>query len=314
MNQILQVEKNKKNRKPIQIDIKKIILIFVIIIIIFGLILGGYWIYKNIINGNIIPPDSGQQQNTTNITLTKTEDNQLLIKVENPIGISGIFYNWNNEKMQTTQTEGKNIIEKIIDIPIGENTFYISVIDENQVETNKQEVFIKEETKPIIELSVVGNNLKMLVTSETELSKITYSWNSQNEKTEDMMTYQNRMEFEKTLEIPVGKNTLKIVAIDVNGKQTEKTQEIKGITKAKTTTEVKEEYWHFTVTGKENIKTVQFEFNGQTYLMNKETFGETKTVHYKVKLIEGKNYLKIVSTTESDGVDTTSWEHEYTAR
>ena len=96
------------------------------------------------------------------------------------------------------------------------------------------------------------------------------------------------------------------------GGQTEKTQEIKGVTKATTTTKVEGEYLHFTVTGKENIEKVEFEFNGQKYLMNTETFGKTKIVHYKVKLVEGKNYLTVISTTQSGGIDTTSFEQEYT--
>ena len=46
--------------------------------------------------------------------------------------------------------------------------------------------------------------------------------------------------------------------------------------------------------------------------MNTDTFGETKTVHYKVKLEEGMNYLTITSTTQSGGTDTTAYEQEYT--
>ena len=45
--------------------------------------------------------------------------------------------------------------------------------------------------------------------------------------------------------------------------------------------------------GKENIEKVEFEFNGKKYLMTTNTFGETKTVHYKLKLVEGTNYLTI---------------------
>ena len=152
----------------------------------------------------------------------------------------------------------------------------------------------------------------MVITSEVDLSEITYQWNSDTQKKENMVTYEDKTTFEKQLEIPLGENTLKIVATDINGGVTEKSQQIKGITRAKTTTQVEGEYWHFTVTGTENIKTVEFEFNGKKYIMNTNTFGETKTVHYKVKMIEGINKLNIKSTTESGGEDTTSWEKEYT--
>ena len=62
---------------------------------------------------------------------------------------------------------------------------------------------------------------------------------------------------------------------------------------------------------KENIKLVEFEFNGKKYIMNTDTFGETKTVHYKIEMIQGMNYLKIISTTQSNAVDTSVWKYEY---
>ena len=159
---------------------------------------------------------------------------------------------------------------------------------------------------------MVGNDIKITVISEVELEQIIYKWNSENERIENMATYEDRLFFEKQLEIPIGQSTLQIIATDVNGGITEKVQEIKGVTKATTTTEVIGEYLHFTVNGKENIEKVEFEFNGQRFLMNTETFGETKNVHYKVKLVEGKNYLTITSITQSGGIDVTSWEEEYT--
>ncbi len=45
--------------------------------------------------------------------------------------------------------------------------------------------------------------------------------------------------------------------------------------------------------------------------MNNTTYGETNFVQYKVKMIEGMNYLKITSTTQSDAVDVSVWKYEY---
>ena len=44
--------------------------------------------------------------------------------------------------------------------------------------------------------------------------------------------------------------------------------------------------------------------------MNTDTFGETKTVHYKVKLEEASNHLKVTSETQSGGIDTFVWEED----
>ena len=322
MNQILQVQENKKNSKPV--DTKKVVLFFAVSILIFGLIMlgqGAYNIYLAKANEKVNPenpPVSSGNEDTPveiitppTITLTQTEDNKLIINVESEVAISHIIYNWNNEAAQTLDETGKTNIEEVIDIPTGENTLNLSVIDTKGNETKEQKQFVIKVSKPVIELSVVGNDIKINVTSEVELSYVTYKWNLESEKKDDMTTYENRTKFEKLVEIPKGQNTLKIVAVDKNGNQTEKSQEIKGVTKAKTTVVAKGRYLDFTVTGEENIKTVEFEFNGKKYIMNADTFGQTKTVHYMVEMIQGMNYLKITSTTQSDAVDNTVWKYEY---
>ena len=318
MNQILQVQENRRNSNPV--DTKKVVLFFAVAIIIFGLILlgqGAYSVYQSKLNEKVTPTTPGNSGNIETpeyipiITLTKTENNKVILNVESEVAISHIIYNWNNETAQTLEETGKTNIEEIIDIPTGENTLNISVIDSNEKETKKSETFILEVSKPVIELAVVGNDIKITVTSEVELSYVTYKWNSEEEKKQDMLTYEDRTKFEKLVEIPKGQNTLKIVAVDVNENKTEKSQEIKGVTKAKTTVVAKDNYLDFTVTGEENIKTVEFEFNGKKYLMNTDTFGETNTVHYKMPMVSGWNYLKIISTTQSGAQDTSIWKYEY---
>lgn len=316
MNQILYVQDKKTNSS---VDTKKVVLFFAVSIIIFGLIFlgqGAYSLYQNKQNTKVseepIEPSIDTPISVPTINLTKTEDNKVVIKVESEIQISNIIYGWNNETTKTIEGNGATNIEEIIDIPTGENTLNVSVIDSNGSETNKQETYIVEQSKPVIELSVVGNDIKVTVTSEEELSYITYKWNSEEEKKEDMKTYEDRTKFEKTIEIPRGENTLKILAVDKNENKTEKTQEIKGVTKPKDPKVIiKGEYIDFTVEAEENIASVEYTINGKKYLMNQDTFGETKTVHYKVPMIEGMNYFKIVAKTVSGGETSSVWKYEY---
>lgn len=318
MNQILQVKGTSQENKMQNnsSNAKDIILFLIIVLVIFALLFGGYLIYKNIIkndNNTIIPGNTIEPEKPEpTIILEQNERNELILNVDSEVELKSLTYSWNNENPQVIELQGKTNIEKIINIPIGDNTIYISVVDIYGEETKKQETFVVAEPRPEVKLSVIGSKIKIVVTSDIELSTIKYQWNSEQEKTENMKTYEDRKKFEKEIEIPIGENTLKIVAIDVNGNKAEKTQEIKGVTKATTTTKVEGEYWHFTVTGKENIKIVEFEFNGKKYVMNTTTFGETKRVHYKVKLVDGINKLNIKSITQSGGEDTTSWEKEYT--
>lgn len=320
MNQILQVQETRRNSNPV--DTKKIVLFFAVCLIIFGLILlgqGAYTVYQNKQNQKVTPstPEgSGSVQEpeyiAPTINLTKTENNKLIIKVDSQIAISHIIYNWNNDVSTTLDETGKTNIEEIIDIPVGENILNISVIDSSGIETKKQETFIIEQSKPVIELSVVGNNIKITVNSEAELSYVTYKWNSETEVKDDMKTYENKTKFEKQLEIPKGQNTLKIIAVDKNENKTEKSQEIKGVAKLKNpTVNINGEYIFFTFEAEENMKTVEFTFNGQNFLMNTDTFGTTKVVKYRVKMIKGWNYLKLIGTTESGVKNETVWKYEY---
>lgn len=306
MNQILQVN-NKKNHNEIKHK-KDIILFIVILLVIFCVSMGGYMLFENI-EFSIFKP---KPKETATITLTKEDRNILTINIESEIGISKLLYDLNGQQSQIIEFLGETLIEETIEMPTGENVVYVSIVDINGKEISKEEKIIVEAPKPIIDLSVVGNDIKITITSEVEMSNITYKWNDNEEKKENMNTYEDKKLFEKQIEIPIGQNVLTIVAIDVDGGKTEKVQEIRGVTKATTTTKVEGEYLHFTVKGKENIATVEFEFNGKKYLMNKETFGETKNVHYKVKLVEGMNYLTITSTTQSGGVDTKTYEQQYT--
>ena len=173
MNQILQVQENRskyKNRSTSNpVDTKKIVLFFAAALIIFGIILlgqGVYTVYQNNKNKKVEPPVVEQPVYVPTITLTKTEENKVILNVQSEIAISHIIYDWNSGTAETLDETGKTNIEEIIDIPVGENTLNISIIDSNGTETKKSEKYIVEVKKPVIELSVVGNNIKISVTSE----------------------------------------------------------------------------------------------------------------------------------------------------
>ena len=58
-------------------------------------------------------------------------------------------------------------------------------------------------------------------------------------------------------------------------------------------------------------KEIEFEINGKKYIMNANTFGETKEVTYNIKMQSGWNYLKITATTVRNAVDTSYWKYEF---
>lgn len=323
MNQILQVQEKKKNKNSRPIDTKKIVLFFSICIIIFGIIMlgqGAYSAYQNYKNRPVKSEtpsgDIGTAENEPNIILTKTDEDKLIIRVESQTAISHIIYNWNNDTSATLDETGKTNIEEIIDIPSGENTIYLSVIDANGKETKKQETYTVEQSKPVIERSLIGNSIKITVTSKVELSYVTCKWNSEEEQKYDMITFEDRKKFEKTLEIPKGQNTLKIVAVDINNNQTESSMQMEGVPPANVPVPIaRDGYIFFTIISETyNMEMVEFELNGEKQVMNTSTFGTTKEVNWRVKMVEGWNYLKITSKLSYDKVDTTNstyWKFEY---
>ena len=198
MNQILQVN-NKNNHNKLK-QKKDIVLFLVILLIVFCLSMGAYVLFQNIINGNIkLPIFTEEPKETTTITLTLVDRNLLTINAQSGTGISKLTYDINSNQSQVIQFSGETYIEETIEMPIGENVIYVSIIDINGEETTKEEIMIVEAPKPIIDLSVVGNDIKITITSEVELSEIRYKWNQDKEKKENMITYEEKMSFEKQL-------------------------------------------------------------------------------------------------------------------
>lgn len=307
MNQILFVQDKKRNNPA---DTKKIVLFFAVTIIVFGLILFGqgvYGVYKN--NSN--KPVKKEEETKTQIQLTQTETGEVLITVEGKVGISELIYNWNSDASQTISGNAKTTIQETITMPVGENTLTVKVIDVNGEETTKQDTFTLNVDKPEISLALVGSNLKITVNSKVDLSNVTYKWNSEEEQKMEMLTFEDKTKFEKEIEIPKGQNTLLVTATDIYNNKSEKSQEIKGVTKPKSRPVIQGEYIFFEVVADENISLVEFVFNGKNYRIGPEVIKESKRVTYRMKLEKGKNFLKIKTTTVSGIVGEDVWKYEY---
>ena len=309
MNQILFVEDKKRNNPE---DTKKIVLFFAVTIIIFGLILlgqGVYGLYKNSENKVI-----QEETQTTQIGVSQTETGEVLITVESETIISELIYNWNSDASQTISGNGRTTIQETVTMPVGQNTLIVKTIDVNGNETIKQDTFTLDVDKPEINLSLVGSNLKIAVNSKVDLSYVTYKWNSDEEEKIDMLTFEDKTTFEKEIEIPKGTNTLFVTAVDIYENKSEKSQEIKGVTKPKSSPVIQGEYIFFVVTADEDINQVDFVFNSKNYTIKKdviESSGNAKRVTYRMKLEKGMNYLKIKTTTESGVIGEDIWKYEY---
>lgn len=71
---------------------------------------------------------------------------------------------------------------------------------------------------PTVEITQVGNKLKVIVGHDKQIDKITYMWNNENPET--VLQGRGRTNIEESIDLPVGINILNLKVIDINGKTT----------------------------------------------------------------------------------------------
>lgn len=308
MNQILFTQDKRNSNSQ---DTKKIVLFFAVSLIIFGLILFGQGVY------GIVKKDSTQvnkDDETTTISLQQNNSGEVIINVNSQTIISELIYYWNSEASQTISGNGNTTMQQIITMPAGQNTLTVKTIDVNGKQKTETQTFKLDVDKPNISLSVIGNKIKIAVDSKADLAYVTYKWNNEQEKKMDMTTFEDKAKFETEIEIPKGKNTLMITAVDIYENKSEKSQEINGISKPVIEPTINEPYITFTVTSEEDdIKTIEFVYNGKNYKITEDAIKKSqnaKKVSYKLTLEKGKNTLIVKATTQNGGTAQEGWTYE----
>ena len=225
MNQILQTE-NKKSSGPIEIS--KIVKFFAIAILIFGIILIGLGLYSYIKN-NADKEKTTKESLKPEVNVTR-QDDDILIQVTHNVAISQIIYKWNEEQEKVIEGENRTSLSETIDLPFGTNTLYLKVVDTNGQETVFQKEYIVDgDGKPVIELVLTKDyKIKITVQDAVGLKYINYTWNN-GEKTKVEANIENLTIIEQTIDIPLGKNTLTVDAVNTSDVITTKELEVKGV-------------------------------------------------------------------------------------
>ena len=296
MNQILYEQKTK--RKTSTIEIHKIVLFFSIAIIVFGLVLLGEVVYGAYKNGEM----REVIENTTPTIALDREGQQLKISISHIRMLQNVTYNWNNDEdtaMEIDVTAKASVIQRI-ELPAGENTFNIKATDINGKTTNISKQFYMETgrdiTKPKIDVSVVGNNIRITATDEKALSYITYRWNEDEETRIEADPTENG-----TIEIDVGilrgKNTNTIIAVDSSNNTISKDATFEG--RVKPTIEVWIDGANLNIVGKHDVGVTKIEYtiNGQSYSVENPQGTEMSAVQ---ALEPGYNRVSIVVYSAED--------------
>ena len=300
MNQILYVQKEKK--KGSTVEINKIVMFFSISIIVFGLVMLGEGVYGAYRNGEM----RSVIENTTPTIALDREGQQLKISVSHIRELQTLTYNWNDDEDTNMQIDvtGKSSIVQRIELPSGENTFNITVVDINGKTTNLSKEFYMETgrdiTKPVIDISVVGNYIKIVATDENGLSYLTYRWNEEEETT-IQADATNSGKIEENVEIKRGKNTITIIAVDSSNNTISRTETFEG--RVKPTINVWIDVNQLHIVGKHDggIEKIEYSINGQTYTKDNPEGTEMEAVQ---ALSPGYNRVSITVYSKEETQET----------
>lgn len=309
MNQILLTDnyknsnKNKRSNMNSSNDTKKIILFFSIVILIFGIAIIGVYGYKIYNNSNkkemvIAKPQLSLEETEESVTIIANAD----------AGISRIIYTWNDEEPTEVDMNGRTSHEEQMEIPVGENTLKVKVIDANgeEIESTKQFSKVYDE-KPII-ATEIGEDAKLTITAtdETAIKYITYKWNDEEPTTVEAQTETDTV-IEVKIDVKRGKNTLTVTAVDLNNNEETLSKTFNGVNKPIIEVTKQGDEVYMKISHDMGFERVDFSINGQIYTYNEDYSGydaSTKELEYRIKLKQGENIV-IITAVSTEGTEET---------
>ena len=301
MNQILSTNMpndngrnyKKQNKKPI--DTNKILKIFALFLIIFGVFIigtGFYVIYKN---------QAGEVKETAKPTIAlenKTDTTVLLKVIGQQKNIAKVEYGWNDDIKQIIEGKNGKYIEKEINIPSGNNTLNIIVTEEGGEQVTYKKHY---ETQSNINFEVSGDKIKITYESEKTISYMTYRWDDEDETTVQI----NNTKIEQEIEAKKGTHTLKVVVVDVDNQTDTKEQIIKGVSKPKLIIDTNDTNTKFKITTSDEVGIKQIDIrldqdDNQRFVIRVDNKTEYEC-ELPMELQQGDNIIE-VTVHNTDGI------------
>lgn len=243
MNQILSTEnhyKQKKSKKNSElIDMRKIIIIFSILIIGFALIIVGAKIYGIIRENKENDKGPVSVLNKPEITIEKA-GNICTLTISYDEGLDKILYYWNDEDVREQSMNGftEPFSVQII-IPEGDyNVLHVKAtgVDGSVNEINQEFAVgdVQDPTKPNISWYYNSDTaeIEIVAKSEKGIKNLTYRWEDEEEVIINS-TEENQKEIRATIPARRGSNEIYITATDLEGNTQTKHDITQGIYKPK---------------------------------------------------------------------------------
>lgn len=334
MNQILLTEENinNKSKKNINLsnsnDIKKIIIFFSIVILVFGIAIGAVFGYRLLKNNK----EEDNKVSKLEIELKDSEDSEnVIIIADSEVGIDKIIYSWNDEEKIIEELNGKTELEKLVEKPYGENDLKVKVIDINENEIEKSQTFFREEIlgdgdetqnsseKVEISTSIVeeenAKRIKISAKSESPMKYLTYKWN--NEEPIKIKAEGEEKVIETTIDVLRGNNKLTIGAEDNEGNTNSIDKNFDGRLKPEIYVITRDDKLYMKISHDMGFNKIQFSINGTIYTYDKNFAGydeDKKEIEYYFNLQEGENIVIIQAISTEDTEEIYKGKCNYTAQ
>ena len=303
MNQILSVE-NTKNKKP-KSAIHSILIVFSVILIIFGIGLtstGAYSYYRGLTSGldkSIVSEESTKPV----ITTERVNASTINIVVTHDKGIVSLTYSINDGQAIEVNCDNKMEFKQEVELPIGSSKLTIIAKDINGISSSYENTF-EVEDKPNITLEQVDGKIKATIESKNNIDYVMYYWDE--DEANAMKGTINNTKTEPMIDVLEGTHTLNIIAVDVNGNQTKKSQKIIGDNKPKIDVKTNGKVFRIIASDDEGLSKIEYTFNSQ------ET--QTEEVSDKeytkdLELQAGKNNLTVTVYNKNGLSETTTVEY-----
>lgn len=306
MNQILSTENNYKQKKPKMnntLDMRKIMLIFSALIIIFALVIVGAKIVGMI-------KEKSEEQGGATANLNKPQidirqdGNIYTLEVTYDEGLEKVSYWWNEEMVTERPQHGSESFRIQNHIPEGDYNVLHVIATGSDGSTNEitqefvTESYEVDENKPIIDLyySETTAKIDIVARSDKGIEKLTYKWNDEEEIIVNHTT-EGQKEIKITIDAKRGINDLYVTATDIEGNTQTKENPIKGIRSPDIKVElVNRNTISISISHDMGFKKIVININGQELVYdetNPQYSIETTTLNTSAEVPPGQAHVKI---------------------
>ena len=162
-----------------------------------------------------------QTYETEEIIKMEINNGKVKVSAETETEISYMTYRWDEEQEEKVDINATTV-EQEIEIPMGEHTLTVILVDENN-ETITKEQKVKGVVKPKVQVKLDENkeNFLITITDDSGLDRVEFVINGENKT---IKANESQKEMKLKLPLKDGENRVEIIAYNLDGIESDKTR------------------------------------------------------------------------------------------